>query len=232
MSEQSAVIVGASGGIGTALADLLSQGGGFATVHRCARRGAAIEADYARPETLAEMAAVIAAGPPPALVIVATGLLHRGAQMPEKSLGMIEPGWMAENFLVNAIGPMLVARHLLPLMPRKGRAVFAALSARVGSISDNRAGGWHSYRASKAALNQYVRTQAIEWQRSNPASICVALHPGTVDSAMSAPFQRGVPPEKLFTPAFSAQALLAVLDRLEPEQSGRIFAWDGQEIAP
>ena len=128
-------------------------------------------------------------------------------------------------FSVNAIGPALVAKHLLPLKPRDRPSLFAALSARVGSIGDNRLGGWYGYRASKAALNMLVRTLAIEHARTRPLGICVAIHPGTVDTPLSAPFQAGVPPEKLFTPARSAASLLAVMDRLRPADTGGFFAF-------
>jgi NAD(P)-dependent dehydrogenase (short-subunit alcohol dehydrogenase family) len=135
-------------------------------------------------------------------------------------------------FAINAAGPAQIARLLLPGMPRNRRTLFEALSARVGSISDNRLGGWHSYRASKAALNMLIRCFAIEQARSHPQAVCVALHPGTVDTELSKPFQSGVNPDKLFSPSHSASGLLNVLDTISPSQSGRLFAWDGQEIAP
>ena len=127
-------------------------------------------------------------------------------------------------------GPALVARHFLPLLPRDRRAVFAALSARVGSIGDNRLGGWHSYRASKAALNMILRNLAIELARTHPQAVVAGLHPGTVDTGLSEPFQKGVKPEKLFTAESSAERLLAVMDALTPADCGRVFAWDGQPI--
>ena len=120
----------------------------------------------------------------------------------------------------------------LPLLPRHGRTIFAALSARVGSIGDNRSGGWFSYRASKAALNQLVRSFAIAEARRNPDAVVVALHPGTVDTAMSQPFQRAVPPAALVTPPIAAANLLRTIDALTPARTGRIFAWDGSEIIP
>ena len=139
---------------------------------------------------------------------------------------------MAAQFALNAIGPALVLRHAARLLPRGRRAVFAALSARVGSISDNRLGGWYGYRASKAALNMLVRNLAIEWQRKAKRSIVVALHPGTVDTALSAPFQGNVPPGQLFDAERAALQLLDVLDGLKPVDTGHIFAWDGSEINP
>ena len=137
---------------------------------------------------------------------------------------------LAAVMAVNAIGPALVAKHLLPLTPRDRPSLFAALSARVGSIGDNHLGGWHAYRASKAALNMLIRTLAIEHARSRPLGVCVALHPGTVDTPLSAPFQAGVAPAKLFTADRSAAALLSVMDGLGPTDTGGFFAWDGAPI--
>jgi NAD(P)-dependent dehydrogenase (short-subunit alcohol dehydrogenase family) len=168
----------------------------------------------------------------PDLVIVATGRLHGPGLSPEKSLRAIESTSLHEAFAINAIGPAMIARHVLPRLPRRRRTLFAALSAKVGSISDNRLGGWHSYRASKAALNMLIRTVAIELSRTHPETVCVALHPGTVDTPLSKPFQAGVASERLFSPETSANHLLSVLDNLRPENSGRLFGWDGQEITP
>ena len=137
---------------------------------------------------------------------------------------------LLRDYRINTVGPALVAKHFLPLLPRDRRAVFAALSARVGSISDNRLGGWHSYRASKAGLNMILRNLAVELARSHPQAVVAGLHPGTVATDLSAPFQKGVRPEKLFTPAYSAERLLAVLDGLTPADSGGVFAWDGARI--
>lgn len=181
--------------------------------------------------SVARAAALAASLAPPRLVIVATGLLHAPDGLrPEKSLAMLDPARLARLFAVNATGPALVAKHLLPRMPRQGRASFAAVSARVGSISDNRLGGWYGYRASKAALNMLLRCAAIEWARTARDGVCVGLHPGTVDTALSAPFQGNVADGKLFTPAHSAARLLDVLARLGPAESGRVFAWDGAEV--
>ena len=168
----------------------------------------------------------------PTRVIVASGLLHAGGKGPEKSLKDIDPAWMARNFAVNTIGPALVAKHFIPLMPRKAPALFAAIGARVGSISDNRLGGWYGYRAAKAALHMTIRNIAIEWSRRNDQSICVALHPGTVDTGLSKPFQGNVAEGRLFDAAYSAASMLDVLSDLQPADSGGIFAWDGATIQP
>lgn len=229
----SAVIIGASGGIGKALADALEEEGVFGAVHRFARSaGDAGALDLLEEHSIAAAAAQVAANAPPTLVIVATGLLHDGAQGPEKALKDLDPAWLARLYAVNAIGPALVAKHFLPIMPRSGRTVFAAVSARVGSISDNRLGGWHGYRASKAALNQLIRTIAVEDRRRNPSSIIAGLHPGTVDTPLSRPFQGNVAPGHLFDPARAAVQLLDVVDGLRAADSGKIFAWDGTEILP
>ena len=137
---------------------------------------------------------------------------------------------MIRSFRINAIGPALVAKHVLPLVPKAGKSVFAILSARVGSIEDNRLGGWYGYRASKAALNQFVRTFAIELGRQKPEAVCVALHPGTVATALSQPFQTGSKIQKAFSPAYSAERLLAVTNALTAAHTGQFFAWDGQPI--
>lgn len=230
---RSAVIIGASGGIGAALADSIAEEGTFDVVHSLARSVAGpARIDITDEASVAAAAAMVSAGPPPELIIVATGLLHEGARGPEKALKDLDGDWLARVFAVNAIGPAIVAKHFLPLMPKAGRTVFAALSARVGSISDNRMGGWHGYRASKAALNQLIRTIAIEERRRNSSSIVVALHPGTVDTPLSKPFQGNVAAGHLFDAGRAAVQLLDVLDGLRPPDSGKLFAWDGEEVAP
>lgn len=235
-----AAIFGASGGIGAALVDALVADDRCALIHAGARSHHHSETTRIKPfgfdlqdeQSIESSAALIAAGEGVDLVIVATGRLHAPGLQPEKSTRALEATALAEAFAINTTGPALIAKHMLPRLPRNRRAIFGVLSARVGSISDNRIGGWHSYRASKAALNMLVRTFAIEQARTHPQTVCVALHPGTVDTALSKPFQSGVAPKKLFTPAYSANCLLSVLDALTPAQSGRLFAWDGQEITP
>jgi NAD(P)-dependent dehydrogenase (short-subunit alcohol dehydrogenase family) len=169
--------------------------------------------------------------PPFHLIINATGLLHDAAGlMPEKAMKQIEGAKMARIMAVNAIGPALICKYFVPLMARDSKAVMAHLSARVGSISDNRLGGWTSYRAAKAAQNMIVKNAAIETARRDPQKILVGLHPGTVDSRLSAPFQTNVSEGKLFTPDQAATHLLAVIDRLSADDSGYVFAWDGTKI--
>lgn len=216
-----AVVVGAGGGIGGALADALEEEGG--SVVRLTRA----ELDLTDEASIAAAAARIGT---PELVIVATGLLHEGERGPEKATRELDADWLMRQYAVNAVGPALVAKHFLPRLPKQGRSVFAVLSARVGSISDNRLGGWYGYRASKAALNQLVRTLAIEDKRRNDRGIVVALHPGTVDTRLSQPFQQSG--RDLFRPDRAAVQLLDVIDGLKPTDSGKLFAWDGSEIAP
>lgn len=231
MADRTAVIIGARGGIGAALADALDLGSSYANVIRL-HRESDLPFNILDETSIATAAASLAdTRPPVQLVIVATGLLHSAGKGPEKSLRELGPDWMMQNYRVNAIGPALVAKHFLPIMTKQGPICFAALSARVGSISDNSLGGWHSYRASKSALNMLIRNIAIEWQRKNPQSVIVGLHPGTVETALSAPF-KGNPAHQRFTPARAAENLLGVLQQLKPEQSGQIFAYDGTPIAP
>lgn len=227
----SAVIVGASGGIGAALETALIEEGEFEVVHGFARsRTGGHHLDLLNETSIAAAARHVAKGPAPALVIVATGLLHKPGHGPEKMLADLDPAWLAEVHAVNAIGPALVAKHFLPLMPKGRRGVFAALSARVGSIGDNRLGGWHGYRASKAALNMLVRTLAIEERRRNDRGIVVALHPGTVDTALSEPFQGNVPARNLFKPYRAALQLLDVIEGLKVGDSGKLFDYQGEAI--
>ena len=165
------------------------------------------------------------------LVVNCAGVLHDEAAMqPERRLEDVQVEHLQRAFAVNAIGPLLVAKHFQQLLPRRQRAVFASLSARVGSIGDNRLGGWYAYRASKAAQNMITRNLSIELRRRSRGIVCVALHPGTVDTALSRPFQRNVPSEKLFSPERAASQLLAVVDRLGPDDNGGFFAWDGQPV--
>jgi NAD(P)-dependent dehydrogenase (short-subunit alcohol dehydrogenase family) len=227
MTATSAVIIGASGGIGGAMAEALEASGAFARVHRLSRSGTGF--DLEDEAAIARAAAEVAKGPAPTLVIVATGVLHHG-EAPERSYRAMTAEHLLRDYRINAVGPALAAKHFLPLLPKDRRTVFAALSARVGSISDNRLGGWHSYRASKAALNMILKTLAIELARSHPLAIVAGLHPGTVDTSLSAPFQKGVAEGRLFDPAYSAAQLLTVIEGLTPADSGRVLAWDGQVV--
>lgn len=237
----SAVVIGASGGLGRALVGALALRGEHASVFALSRAGAALGdvvpepvrygcVDVTNEASIAAAAERVARYGPVGLVIVATGLLHQSGLVPEKAIRTLDPAAMATVFAVNTIGPALVAKHFLPLLPRSGRSVFAALSARVGSIDDNRLGGWYAYRASKAALNQILRTLSIEAKRTHPDAIVAGLHPGTVATGLSRLFRPDAGAPGLFTPEASAAHLLAVLDGLNPPDSGGVFAWDGQRI--
>lgn len=231
-------LFGASGGIGAAMLDLLAADDRVAAIYAGARSSPAATSpkvtpflfELTREEAIANVAANISADGPLDLVLVTTGLLHDDLIQPEKTWREFSADNFARAFAVNATGPALIAKHMLPLLARDRKAVFAALSARVGSIEDNRLGGWAAYRASKAALHQIIRTCAVELARTRKAAICVALHPGTVDTRLSAPFQRGVAAEKLFSPAYSAERLVTVIDGLTPADSGNAFAWDSARI--
>ena len=235
MSGQ-AVVIGASGGIGRALVVRLVVSDRFERVHALARRNITVEGataghiDLSDEDSIAQAARRI--GPEIDCLIVASGVLHGPGIKPERALRDLDGAQLAQIFGVNTIGPALVLKHFAPMMAQDRRATIGILSARVGSISDNRLGGWYGYRASKAALNMIVKCAAIELARTKPQVICVGLHPGTVDTPLSTPFQRGVPVDKLFTTAYSAECLMTTLDRLDSSATGQCFAWDGSLIAP
>lgn len=225
-ADSIALVFGATGGIGSALVAALSASQRFSRVVGVAR---AEGFDLTDETSVARCVERAAAAGDIRLAIDATGFLHDGRQAPEKSLRDLDPDRLARAFALNAIGPALIMKHLLPRMPRSGRAVFATLSARVGSIGDNRLGGWYGYRASKAALNQIVRTAAIELARRAPEAICVALHPGTVRTPLSAPFV-GTDREAV-SPAEAADNLLRVIEGLGAGDSGGFFDWRGDKVA-
>lgn len=232
------MVVGAGGAIGAALLSELQACGAFDRVMGFSRNGVASSnaaspvlgaLDVCSERSIAAAAALVsAAGLPLRLFINATGFLHGDGYMPEKSWRQIDPAHMATAFAVNAIGPALLLKHFLPLLAREGKAVFATMSAKVGSIGDNRLGGWYSYRASKAALNQIVRTAAVELARRQRESICVALHPGTVSSRMTGPFRKdGL---DVASPEAAAIRLLAVVDRLQAADNGGFLDYKGQPL--
>jgi len=237
-----AVVIGASGGIGYALVRQLISHPSVALVHALTHNPDALVWELDEQlrvlcvDILDERSLIDAAecfsDTPIDLLIVATGILHGEDVEPEKSLRALQSESFLEVMQINALAPMLVAKHFIPRMNRLRKAVFSVISARVGSISDNRLGGWYSYRASKAALNMLLKTLSIESNRTMPNLIIAGLHPGTVDTGLSKPFQRNVKPAKLFTPSQSAEYLLNVVNGLSVGQSGDIFAWDGLQIAP
>ena len=222
-----AVVIGSTGGIGRAFTTALIAHGCFDTVVGFSRMSTP-SLELTSEASIKACAAFVAEQGVPRLIIDATGVLQTDSLKPEKSWRELDAVQMMQSFAINAIGPSLVMKHFLPLLPREGRAVFATLSARVGSIGDNRLGGWYSYRASKAALNQLVRTAAIELTRRAPNAICLALHPGTVDTGLSASFAKtGLDVQ---TPELAATRLLHVIDGVTSADSGKFFDYSGAEV--
>lgn len=238
-TDSNVAVIGATGGIGSALLRLLSNDSHVARICAFSRSGeisgfADVEAgriDLEDEDTIAEAAVKASREGPLDLILVATGILWQAEHLrPEKAMREISPDGLLRLFAVNAVGPTLVAKHFLPLLRKNSKTVFAALSARVGSIGDNRLGGWYSYRASKAALNMLLRTLAIEHARQRPQSVVAGLHPGTVDTELSGPYTSRTPEKQLFSPEESACHLLRVVDGLCAEDSGHTFAWDRSRI--
>ncbi|MCL3880944.1 SDR family NAD(P)-dependent oxidoreductase [Marivita sp. GX14005] len=218
---KNALVIGASGGIGSAVAAALSARGVAVTGLSRSEDGLDVTDETSIRDALSALDG------PFDLIFVATGALVIDGAEPEKTLKSVTAKAMADQFLLNTVGPSLVLKHAIPLLPRKGRAVFAALSARVGSIGDNGLGGWYSYRTAKAALNQMLHGAAIELGRTHKDLICVALHPGTVATEFTAKYADShptVPPEE------AAGNLLRVIEGLDPAQSGGFYDWQGKEI--
>ena len=247
----SVLIVGASGGIGYAMAEQLSLEPDVQTLVLCSRHAASSEpllhvqskliaegkqcllqdVDISDEASLSRLTVQLKNDLQTLdLIINTAGLLHAKDVAPEKILEQISLAAMQKIFAVNAYGPILLAQALMPWLKTRRRVVFASLSARVGSIADNRLGGWYSYRASKAAQNQLLKTLSVELARRNPESIVLALHPGTTDTGLSRPFQANVAQEKLFTPDFVAERLLHLMIEATTGDTGRFIAWDGQAI--
>lgn len=190
-----------------------------------------IEMDLTQEAKIASgIAAIQAVTPQLHVVINCVGFLHNDQQQPEKALRQLNADNLVNYFQINSIGPVLLAKHLMPLLKHKAPSLFATISAKVGSIGDNQLGGWYGYRASKAALNMFLKTAAIEYSRRNPNTTLVILHPGTTDTQLSKPFQRGVPPEKLFSTERTVSQLLTVLSTVTPQDSGEFFSWDGSRL--
>jgi len=237
-----ALVVGASGGLGRALVEELSRVEGIGRVFAWSRSEAgdwpegvvpSAGVDLERPGTLDEAARDLAGAEADLRrVFNAAGILHDGSMGlgPERRLSDLDAAHLARIFAVNAVGPLLVFERALPFVPRGDRAMLVSISARIGSIGDNRMGGWYGYRASKAALNQLQRSLAVELARTHRKAVVLALHPGTVDTALSEPFQGSVDEEKLFRPDHVARRLLELSDSATREDSGGFFAWDGSAI--
>ncbi|NNF41250.1 MAG: SDR family NAD(P)-dependent oxidoreductase [Woeseiaceae bacterium] len=238
-TDANVAVIGASGGIGDAFVRLLASDESVAKIHAFSRTASGTDLPKVTTRriqledesTIAAAAADATSEAPLDLVFVASGMLWRGDTLrPEKSMRDMSIDGLSQLFAINAAGPALVAKHFLPTLGKRSKTLFAALSARVGSIGDNRLGGWYSYRASKAALNMLLRTLAIEHARQWPQSVVAGLHPGTVDTPLSSPFTSRTPPGQLFSPETSARHLLKVMDKLGPDDSGAVFAWDGKRI--
>lgn len=238
MPNRNIAIVGASGSIGSAFAEHYAQQQNV-NLQLFSRSLPDItgdninvyELDYGDEASVQQAACAGAQVGAYDLVIVATGMLHDETMQPEKSLRDLDAAKLQKIFFVNSVVPALLAKYFLPNMKRRQRNVFAVLSARVGSISDNRLGGWYGYRASKAALNMLIKTASIEMARLNNQGVVVGLHPGTVDSPLSKPFQRNVAKQQLFQPADAARRLADVINGLTQSDSGNVLAWDGSTVA-
>ena len=234
------VVIGSSGSIGKAFVNLLSLNNSDAKIYAFSRNKVDFNLpnvisgyiDYNSEESISTAAKFCLNTGSIDLVIVATGFLHSENIKPEKSLKDLSYSDFQEVLTANTVLPAIIAKHFIPLLSKDIKSIFSVLSARVGSISDNRLGGWYSYRASKAALNMFVKTVSIESLRNNKNSIIVGLHPGTVDSKLSEPFQANIRQGKLFTPEYSVEKLYDVLNKLTVKDSGKCFAWDGKEILP
>ena len=234
-----AVVIGAGGGLGAALVRQASQGGqadGSSGAYRSVLplgRHTQPPLDYTDEASVAAAACWVAAQCAESalelrLLVVASGFLHGESGQPERSWAHLDAAYLNHVFAINTIGPALVMKHFFPLLPKTGRCVAGFVSAKVGSIGDNALGGWYGYRASKAALNQLVKTASIELTRRNKESICVALHPGTVDTPLSQPFAKtGL---KVRPPDEAARDLLAVLDGLAPSDTGGLVDYRGQRL--
>ena len=228
-----ALVVG-TGGIGSALAAAIRLRCPGLTVVTAGRQGPphqTLTLDLENDTDLEGLSAALQGYDLPLRLVVNTsGRLHGPGLRPEKRLSQVARAALMEQFSINAIAPVLLARAIEPLLKRDAPVHFASLSARVGSISDNRSGGWYGYRAAKAAQNQLLKTLSLEWSRRWPLATVTLLHPGTTDTALSKPFQSFVAPDKLFTPERAAHQLLEVLMQQTPENSGGFLAWDGQPI--
>ena len=234
-------VIGSSGAIGNSISKLLKSEISVESVYNFSRSAISessekeknIYIDIENEDSIIESIKKIPKDIKFDLIFVATGILHNDEDIyPEKSIKDISGNKLKKVLMVNTIGPALIGKYFIPFLNKNNRNVFAFLSARVGSISNNKIGGWYSYRASKSALNQIIKNFSIEIKRSNPNSIFVGLQPGTVKSNLSKPFQKNVNSKNLFSPDYSAKKLLDVINNLSIEDTGKLFAWDGEEIHP
>jgi NAD(P)-dependent dehydrogenase (short-subunit alcohol dehydrogenase family) len=245
---KSALIVGASQGIGLGFVSNLIQDSAFSQIYATYRDQATatelfaltskapakvrcLSMDVTSEDAIAQSLTILGQTSNQLnLVINCASILHDEHLQPEKSLKQIHSEHLLRYFQINSISSLLLAKHLLPLLRHREKSTLATISAKVGSIGDNQLGGWYGYRASKAALNMFMRNVAIEYRRNSPRTIVALLHPGTTDTRLSKPFQRSVPPEKLFSVERTVTQLLAVLENLTEEDSGQFFNWDGSRL--
>ena len=234
-------VIGSSGAIGNSISKLLKSEISVESVYNFSRSDISessekeknIYIDIENEDSIIESIKKIPKDIKFDLIFVATGILHNDEDIyPEKSIKDISGNKLKKVLMVNTIGPALIGKYFIPFLNKNNKNVFAFLSARVGSISNNKIGGWYSYRASKSALNQIIKNFSIEIKRSNPNSIFVGLQPGTVKSNLSKPFQKNVNSKNLFSPDYSAKKLIDVINNLSIEDTGKLFAWDGEEINP
>ena len=239
--KKTVAIIGSSGAIGNAVSDNLINDESIGIIYKFSRsmsvkeneRVKNIFLDIEDEESIKSSLDHVPSDTKFDLVFVATGILHNDKEIfPEKSIKDIDIDKLKKVILVNTIGPTLIGKYFIPCLRKDEKSVFAFLSARVGSISENKLGGWYSYRASKTALNQIIKNFSIEIKRTNKNAIFVGLQPGTVKSFLSKPFERNVKEDNLFTPEYSAEKLLQVINDLSPDDSGKFFAWNGEEIQP
>jgi NAD(P)-dependent dehydrogenase (short-subunit alcohol dehydrogenase family) len=233
------IIIGASGGIGKALVKNLDNSDQVDKIYALSRNPEKSTSnkiiteklDLSNEDSIQSTSSKLLTTGKFDLCIIATGLLQDKEITTEKNMKSLKTSSFNKSFLINTIGPALVAKHFIPLLRNDKKAVLAAISARVGSISDNKIGGWYAYRASKAALNMVIKCLSIEVSRKSKNQIILGLHPGTVDTNLSKPFQKNVPKEKLFSPDFSALKLLNVINEATVNESGSLLAWDGSIIS-
>ena len=239
--KKNVAVIGSSGAIGNAVSKILLDDESVESVYTFSRsispntsdKENKIYIDIENEESIKDAVKKIPQDIKFDLIFVATGILHNDNDVfPEKSIRDISAERFKKVLMINTVGPALVGKYFIPFLNKQNKNVFAFLSARVGSISDNKLGGWYSYRASKTALNQIVKNFSIEIKRSNPNSIFIGLQPGTVKSNLSKPFEKNVQSENLFTPDYSAAKLLEVIDAVTSDDSGKLYAWNGEEIQP
>ncbi|MBT8141334.1 MAG: SDR family NAD(P)-dependent oxidoreductase [Gammaproteobacteria bacterium] len=233
-SKPYALIIGINGAIGQALAKTYQDShqivGIARDIHNADHNFTLVQSDYAEQHLPELFETLYGISPEYELIINCIGLLHNAFIGPEKQIKQITERSLTHYFHVNSILPALLIKHLHPLLPKKSRSVFAHLSAMVGSIKDNKMGGWYGYRASKAALNMLVKTASIELARTHPQCIVLALHPGTTRSKLSAPFTRNRSADKLYTPELTAKRLGRIIDSVGTEDSGQFFHWSGSKL--